>query len=119
MLNPIVADQSKLRAWTMACEYEDYFDKFDQVDRLAERVSKMGESLEALGHELRVRCANASVEEANDIPTVDQIREAIAGLKAAQGQLLNMWNRLPAKIKASAPHKAPSKAGEYRMKIPD
>jgi hypothetical protein len=105
------------RGRAMASELEEYLDKFDGVDRWAERVfglsGKIAEMAEAL--QGNARAALAAIPP--DWPTDQHMRELLIAYDAARGELEIEWQKLPARIRQTVPHKHPSKAGRGRMKI--
>jgi hypothetical protein len=112
-------DKSNLAVgWTMASDIEAYLDRFDAVQRLAERISGVAETIGTVSNLLAGDSKRAFAAIPNDWPTQEELRALLTDFESAKAQLQLYWHRLAEKVRSSMPTKRPEMAGQAQMCVP-
>lgn len=122
MLAQVESDKIASRqreGWIMASEVEEYLDKYDAVERAAERIFFVADEVERFGALLKENAKAALSGFPPDWPTRQTIVDLIAAYDKAKIELDGKWSALSNRVKETIVHKKPSTAGQSRMRIPD
>ena len=104
--------------WTMAGEIEAYLDRFDTVQRLAERISSAAETVGTVSTLLAGDPKKAFAAIPNDWPTGGELRALLMEFEGAKAQLQLHWSRLAERVKSSMPAKRPEMASQAQVCVP-
>ena len=94
----------------MASEVEEYLDRFDAVQRLAERIDVVADQIQDVSELLRDDPREAVEAIPSDWPTAEQLRAMLTEMADAVDQLPLYWAKVPERIRNSMPGKHPDRA---------
>ena|SRR5258706_8064183 len=109
---------NQVAGWTLGSEIEAYLDRFNAVQRLAERISSVTETIGTVSNLLACDPRRAFAAIPNDWPTQEELRALLTDLESAKAQLQLYWNRLAEKVRSSMPSKRPEMAAQPQMCVP-
>ena len=113
-------DKSNLAAgWTMPSDIEAYLDRYDAVQRLAERIARLAETIGVVGNLLANDPRRAFAAIPDDWPTHAELRGLLTDLESAKAELQLYWSRLGERARSGMAHKRPEVAAQAQITVPD
>ena len=109
---------NRVAGWTLGSEIEAYLDRFNAVQRLAERISSVTETIGTVGNLLACDPRRAFAAIPNDWPTQEELRALLTDFESERAQLQLHWTRLAEKVRSSLPGKRPEMAAQPQLCIP-
>ncbi|SRR6266702_714214 len=95
----------------MASEVEEYLDRFDAAQRLAEHIVSVADQILEVSEFLRRDPLEALSAMPSEWPTAEQLRALMREAARMEAELPKYWAKVPKKYRDSLPRKHPDRAG--------